>query len=247
MEFLNLEQRSKAEEIYMASAKKMMDLAKKIEDTEEQLYALEKELSEIYFCNFSVFQSLPDSWALKQIFPVMPLQRLNERPHSKAVLADLTCDSDGKITKFIDTETGETQSYLEVHNLEKNKPYFIGVFLVGAYQEILGDLHNLFGDTNAVQISVKDNDYHIEEVVEGDSIAEVLNYVEYQIPELIEKVRNATELGIKNNRISKMEAREILEHYAKGLSCQTYLYESKEAKELDYIKPHRDNSPWPMR
>ncbi len=222
---LSLEQRAKAEDLFRAIATKIVDIARNNPELEDIKYALEQELSDTYFCNFSVFQSLPDSWALDQLFPIMPIHRLNERPDRRAVLVDLTCDSDGNITNFIDAETGGEQKYLEVHGLEPGNPYYMAVFLTGAYQEILGDLHNLFGDTDAVHVSLNENGYHIDHVVEGDDVKEVLQYVEYYRADLLERVRKATESSILKGTISRYEARLLLEHYERGLSSYTYLTE----------------------
>jgi len=222
---LNLEQRAKAEDLFRAIATSMLELSRGKEDLEDIRYALEKELSDTYYCNFSVFQSLPDSWALDQLFPILPIHRLNEQPDRRATLVDLTCDSDGQITDFIDTETGGSQPYLEVHSVKPGVPYLMGVFITGAYQEILGDLHNLFGDTDAVHVSINENGvgYSIDHVVEGDEVREVLAYVEYSKGDLIEKVRKATETGIRNGTISRSEAKLLLQHYERGLSSYTYL------------------------
>lgn len=222
---LSLGQRALAEDLFRAIATKIVLIAKENPDLDEIRYALEQELSDIYFCNFSVFQSLPDSWALDQLFPIMPIHRLQERPERRAVLVDLTCDSDGHINNFIDTEVGGEQKYLEVHAVEAGKPYYLGAFLTGAYQEILGDLHNLFGDTDAVHVSLTETGYQIDHVVEGDDVKEVLEYVEYHRADLLEKVRKATESSILKGTISRSEARLLLEHYERGLSSYTYLTE----------------------
>lgn len=219
---LSLEQRAKAEDLCWAITTKMAQLAKRTGDDEIR-YELEAELSDTYFCNFSVFQSLPDSWALGQIFPVMPIHRHTEKPDRRAVLVDLTCDSDGKIAEFIDVSTGETQKYLEVHSLKESEPYYIGAFLCGAYQEILGDLHNLFGDTDTVHVSIHENGYNLDHVVEGDSVAEVLSFVEYSKSELVEKLRQFTETAITENRLTRQEARLLMKNYEVGLSGYTYL------------------------
>lgn len=221
---LSLEQRAKAEDLYWATATKMQPLAKLNKDAEDIYYSLEQELSDTYYCNFSVFQSLPDSWALEQVFPVMPIHRLNERPDRRATLVDLTCDSDGHLMRFIDADVGGEQKYLEVHSLQPRKNYYLGVFIAGAYQEILGDMHNLFGDTDTVHISLTEHGtYNVEHVVEGDSVRDVLAYVEYQKSELLERVRKATESGISSGGISRSEARLLLELYEKGLNAYTYL------------------------
>lgn len=223
---LSLEQRAKAEDLFRAIATKIVHIARENAELEDIRYALEQELSDTYFCNFSVFQSLPDSWAIDQLFPIMPIHRLQERPDRRAVLVDLTCDSDGHITNFIDAESGGEQKYLEVHSLEQGHPYYMAVFLTGAYQEILGDLHNLFGDTDAVHVSLTESGgYQIDHVVEGDDVKEVLQYVEYNRADLIERVRKATETSILKGTISRSEARLLLEHYERGLSSYTYLSE----------------------
>jgi arginine decarboxylase len=222
---LSLEQRAKAEDLFRAIATKLVSISKNNPDFDEIRYALEQELSDAYFCNFSVFQSLPDSWALDQLFPIMPIHRLTERPERRAILVDLTCDSDGHINNFIDIDTGGEQKYLEVHALEPGNPYYLAVFLTGAYQEILGDLHNLFGDTDAVHVSLTETGYQIDHVVEGDDVKEVLEYVEYHRADLLEKVRKATESSILKGTISRSEARLLLEHYERGLSSYTYLTE----------------------
>jgi arginine decarboxylase len=224
---LSLQERAKAEDLYWAIATKMVGLAKGNKDAEDIYYALEQELSDTYFCNFSVFQSLPDSWALDQLFPVIPIHRLNERPDRRATLVDLTCDSDGHISRFIDAESGGEQKYLEAHSLIPGQPYYMGVFIAGAYQEILGDMHNLFGDTDAVHITLTEHGtYNVEHVVEGDAVRDVLAYVEYTKSELIERIRKGTENGISAGRISRSEARLLLELYEKGLNAYTYLREN---------------------
>ncbi|RME14086.1 MAG: biosynthetic arginine decarboxylase [Bdellovibrio sp.] len=219
---LSLKQRAKAEDLYWAIAQKMAILAKGLEEAEDIYWNLQDELSGTYFCNFSVFQSLPDSWAVGQLFPVMPIHRLDECPGKRVKLVDLTCDSDGKIEKFIDTETDEWQNYLEVHSLKKGETYYIGVFLTGAYQETLGDLHNLFGDTDAVHITMTESGYTVDYVVEGDTVTEVLSYVEYSRAELIESIRLLAEEGIRSGRLSNKEARLLMRHYEQGLSGYTY-------------------------
>lgn len=229
---LSLEQRAKAEDLYWAISTKMVQVAKQTEDTEDLIWDLEKELSDTYYCNFSIFQSLPDCWALDQIFPVMPIHRHNENPNRRAILVDMTCDSDGKLDKFLDPEAGGTQDYLEVHELKEGEPYYLGVFLTGAYQETLGDLHNLFGDTNAVHISICENGsgsgYKIEGVVEGDSVEEVLSYVEYNKPELIKKIREASEKSIADGILTNQEAKLLMNYYQQALSGYTYLEDPDE-------------------
>lgn len=221
---LSLEQRAKAEDLYWAISTKMSKVAKHTDDKEDMYWDLQKELSDTYFCNFSVFQSLPDSWAMNQVFPVMPLQKLGDKPKHRATLADLTCDSDGKISKFIDTETYELQDFIEIHEFDKSQDYFMGVFMTGAYQEILGDLHNLFGDTDAVHITVDENgDYSVDHVVHGDSVADLLSYLSYHRPELVERIRKASESSISKGSLTRGESRLLLKYYEEGLSGYTYL------------------------
>lgn len=222
---LNLEQRAKAEDLLCAITKKMSALAKNIEETKDIYWSLQEDLSEIYFCNFSVFQSLPDSWALGQYFPVMPIHRLDENPTRRATLADLSCDSDGKIDSFIDIDGEGPQKYLEVHELKDNEPYYMAVFMTGAYQETLGDLHNLFGDTDAVHIALHDQGYTVKHYVKGDSVNEVLSYVQYQNSQLVENIRRSSEAGIIKGSLSREEVRWLMEHCEKGLSDYTYLEE----------------------
>lgn len=239
---LSLEQRAKAEDLFRAIATKIVHIARGNPELEDIRYSLEAELSDTYFCNFSVFQSLPDSWAIDQLFPIMPIHRLLERPDRRAILVDLTCDSDGHITNFIDAESGGDQKYLEVHSLEHGQPYYMAVFLTGAYQEILGDLHNLFGDTDAVHVSITESGgYQIDHVVEGDDVKEVLQYVEYNRADLIERVRKATESSILKGTISRSEARLLLEHYERGLSSYTYLSEESSMPFMPQQKKENSN------
>ena len=181
---VDLRTRAEIESMYWSVCREINSLAKQQKHVPEELKGLDKLLADKYFCNFSLFQSLPDSWAVDQLFPIMPIQRLTERPTRSATLQDITCDSDGKITNYVVNST--ISHILPVHTLRKSEPYFLGVFLVGAYQEILGDLHNLFGDTNAVHISVSDdNNYHIDQIFDGETVAEVLDYVQYDPKKLV--------------------------------------------------------------
>ncbi|MEZ0390889.1 MAG: biosynthetic arginine decarboxylase [Pseudobdellovibrionaceae bacterium] len=220
---LNLEQRAWAEAMYFAIATKMIVIAKQVEDAEDILNVLSTELCDTFFCNFSVFQSVPDSWAVGQMFPVMPIHRLEEKPPREATLADLTCDSDGKVEKFIDTETGKYKKTLHVHNLNPGQHYYLGVFLTGAYQEILGDLHNLFGDTDAVHVSLHESGYTLDHYIPGDTVTEVLSYVQYRHYNMVDSIRLAAEEGIQKGTISKQEAKLLIKHYEEGLSGYTYL------------------------
>ena len=225
---LTLEQRVLAENLFWSICHKILRIAKEAGDLPEELETLEHNLSDTYFCNFSVFQSLPDSWAIDQLFPVMPIHRLTERPTRRAVLADITCDSDGKIEKFIDKR--EVKDDLLVHALNDDE-YYLGIFIVGAYQEILGDLHNLFGDTNTIQVSLAPGGgYLIDRVVEGDTVTEVLNYVAYNKDDLIAKMRGFTETALRAGRINLDESRQILRVYEAGLAGYTYLEREVDAK-----------------
>jgi len=218
---LSLDQRVAAENIFWALCQKVMTIARELKEMPEELETLERTLSDTYFCNFSVFQSLPDSWAIDQLFPVMPIHRLNEKPNRRGVLADITCDSDGKIEHFIDRR--DVKDVLELHPLNQDD-YYLGIFLVGAYQEILGDLHNLFGDTHAVQVSLGPNGgYMIDNVVSGDTVTEVLNYVSYHRDDMVAKVRRFAEQALRAGRISLDESRQLLRMYEEGLAGYTYL------------------------
>lgn len=221
--YMNLDQRAKAERIVWGILTKMYQISQGMEDAVEIMETLKQELSDTYFCNFSVFQSVPDSWAVEQLFPVMPIHRLTERPNRRAVLVDLTCDSDGKLDQFIEYE--EKKHALALHEHQETKPYFLGAFLLGAYQEILGDLHNLFGDTDAVTVGINEVGYTIEHVEEGDTVTEVLSYVQYNRGDLVSRMRKATEEGIRNKKITTQEARQLMKNYEDGLSGYTYLEE----------------------
>ncbi len=224
---LTLEQRVTAENVYWALCQKILRISKELDEVPEELQPLERTLSDTYFCNFSVFQSLPDSWAVDMLFPVMPIHRLNEEPSRKAVLGDITCDSDGKIEHFIDKR--DVKDVLELHPINGH-PYYIGMFLVGAYQEILGDLHNLFGDTHTVQVSISPQGYQIDHVVPGDTVAEVLHYVMYNRDDLVARVRRSAEVALRAGRMSLEESRYLLRAYEEGLAGYTYL-------ERDHMSP----------
>ncbi len=225
---LTLEQRVLAENLFWSICHKVLRIAREMGELAEELENLEHQLSDTYFCNFSIFQSLPDSWAIDQLFPVMPIHRLTERPTRRAVLADITCDSDGKIEKFIDKR--EVKDDIQLHALNDDE-YYLGIFLVGAYQEILGDLHNLFGDTHTIQVSLAPGGgYLIDRVVEGDTVTEVLNYVAYNKDDLITKVRSYTETALRAGKINLDESRQILRVYEAGLAGYTYLEREVDAK-----------------
>lgn len=221
---LSLEQRGLAEELFWAVGRKVWNLAQRMDEPPEELRDLAGRLADTYFCNFSVFQSVPDFWAIDQLFPVLPIHRLEDEPTRRGVLADITCDSDGKIDRFIDRAEGKVD--LELHPFT-GEPYYLGAFLVGAYQEILGDLHNLFGDTNEILVSLDPDagpgGYRIEEVVAGDSVTDVLRYVSYSRRDLMARVRRASEAALRARRMTLEESRHLLEMYEKGLAGYTYL------------------------
>lgn len=181
-------------------------------------------MSSIYYCNFSVFQSAPDTWAIDQLFPVMPIHRLDEKPTVRATLADLTCDSDGMIDHFIDVEEDASRT-LAVHPLRDGEPYYLGMFLNGAYQEILGDLHNLFGDTNAVHVRLTDDGYEIDQVIRGDRMSDVLRYVQYSPEVMIDSVRRQAERALARGRINVEQMRLLMSHYEGSMLHYTYLSE----------------------
>ena len=221
---INIEQRALIERLFWAVCSKILRMVRELDYTPEELQGLESMLSDTYFCNFSVFQSMPDSWAIKQLFPIMPIHRLNESPTRKAVLGDITCDSDGKIDQFIDLR--DVRNTLQLHEFT-GQPYYLGAFLLGAYQEILGDLHNLFGDTNAVHVSLDENNHlNIDEVIKGDTVREVLAYVQYKADELTDRIRKDVEKAVKLGTISIAESREFLDFYQSGLEGYTYLEEN---------------------
>jgi arginine decarboxylase len=218
---LNLTTRAQVERLYWSIAREVFQIASEMKHAPEELRKISKMLPDKYFCNFSLFQSLPDSWAIDQVFPIMPISRLEEKPSRTASLQDITCDSDGKIDNFINSMN--YASHLPVHTLKAKEPYYMGVFLVGAYQEILGDLHNLFGDTNAVHISVSENDYKIEQIIDGETIADVLDYVQYNPKKLVRTVESWVTSSMKAGVISVEEGREFLSNYRSGLYGYTYL------------------------
>ena len=212
---VDLKTRAEIEAMYWSVCHEINTLSKGMKHVPDELRNLDKLLADKYFCNFSLFQSLPDSWAIDQLFPVIPIQRLNERPTRKATLQDITCDSDGKIANFV--SEGRTSHVLPVHTLRRGEPYYLGVFLVGAYQEILGDLHNLFGDTNAVHLSVKDGSYHIDQIIDGETVEEVLEYVQYNPKKLVRQLEIWVTKSVKQGKISLEEGKEFLNNYRSGL------------------------------
>jgi arginine decarboxylase len=179
-------------------------------------------LADTYFCNFSLFQSMPDSWAIKQLFPIMPIHRLDERPTQYAVLGDITCDSDGKVDQFIDRR--DVKRTLPLHPFTNGQDYYLGAFLLGAYQEILGDLHNLFGDTNAVHVKLNEvGDTILDAVIKGDTVREVLNYVQFNVDSLVTALRKDVETAVRESRMSYEESGKLLRFYEEGLQGYTYL------------------------
>jgi len=235
--YFNLKQRAHMEDVFWAFCTKVLKLEKSLSRELEELEALKKTMSDSYYCNFSLFQSAPDMWAVDQLFPIMPIHRLNEEPTRRAILLDLTCDSDGKIDKFIDIK--DVKNTLELHEVKPNEPYYVGMFMLGAYQEILGDFHNLFGDTDAVHVSITENGYTIDHVVEGDSVKDVLGYVEYERPQLVRQIRTAIEQALTAKSISMEESKLLMRYYEEGLSGYTYLEGSSEERSeapLDGLK-----------
>ena len=218
---VDLQTRAEIESMYWSVCREINMLSKSMKHVPDELRNLDKLLADKYFCNFSLFQSLPDSWAIDQLFPILPIQRLDERPTRNATLQDITCDSDGKIANFV---TNRNISHvLPLHPLKKGEPYYLGVFLVGAYQEILGDLHNLFGDTNAVHISVKNGKYSIDQVIDGETVDEVLDYVQYNPKKLVRQLETWVTKSVKLGKISLEEGKEFLNNYRSGLYGYTYL------------------------
>jgi len=219
--YLPLAQRSQVEKLYWAICRRIHKMAKELEYYPEELEPLDQMLSDTYFCNFSLFQSMPDSWAVKQLFPIMPIHRLNERPSRSGVLGDISCDSDGKIDQFIDRR--DVKKTLPLHAFN-GEPYLLGAFLVGAYQEILGDLHNLFGDTHAVHVSLGTNgDVVLDTVVKGDTVREVLDYVQFNSKALLEEFRRDVETALREGKIGYEESGRLLRFYEDGLNGYTYL------------------------
>ena len=218
---VDLKTRAEIESMYWSVCHEINTLTKQLKHIPDELRGLDKLLADKYFCNFSLFQSLPDSWAIDQLFPIMPIQRLHERPTRNATLQDITCDSDGKIANFVTSHVNSHVLPLHVH--KKNDAYYLGVFLIGAYQEILGDMHNLFGDTNAVHISVKNGTYSIDQIIDGETVEEVLDYVQYDPKKLVRQLERWVTKSVKEGKISLEEGKEFLSNYRSGLYGYTYL------------------------
>ena len=219
--YLSLSDRSTADDLFWAICRKIRRLVDELDYVPEELETLDRMLADIYFCNFSLFQSMPDSWAISQLFPVMPIHRLGERPTRHAVLADITCDSDGKIDQFIDRR--DVKRTLKLHG-QDDSPYYLAAFLVGAYQEVLGDLHNLFGDTNAVHVNLSEqNDVVLETIVKGDRVDQVLGYMQYQSSDLLQRLQTSVETAVHESRLDQKSAGRLLRFYEAGLRGYTYL------------------------
>ena len=218
---IDLKTRAQIESLYWAITHEIAELAHHQKHVPDELRKLDKQMADKYFCNFSLFQSMPDSWALDQLFPIMPIARLNEQPTRSAMLQDITCDSDGKISTYVNG--GQQTSYLPLHPVKPDEHYYIGVFLVGAYQEILGNMHNLFGDTNAVHISVSDEDYTIDQLIDGETVADVLEYVQYDPKKLVRRLEIWVSRAIKDGKITPEECKEFISNYRAGLYGYTYL------------------------
>lgn len=218
---LDLTTRAQIEKLFWSVARDVADIAASMKHPPEELRRVKKMIPDKYFCNFSLFQSLTDAWAIDQVFPIIPLSRLDEKPSRTCTIQDMTCDSDGKLSHFI--TSGGISSSLPVHSLKGAEPYYIGVFLVGAYQEILGDMHNLFGDTNAVHISVYKDRYEIDRVIDGETVEEVLDYVQYNSKKLVRNVEAWVTASMKAGRITPEEGRAFISNYRSGLYGYTYL------------------------
>ncbi|MBF0546894.1 MAG: biosynthetic arginine decarboxylase [Candidatus Riflebacteria bacterium] len=219
---MDLKTRAIAERLYWTIAYEVKIMSADFKHTSDDLKQISKVLAHKYFCNFSLFQSLPDSWAIDQLFPIMPIHRLTEKPTLEATIQDITCDSDGKIDHFIGTRN--FSSFLPLHDFNPKQPYYLAVFMVGAYQEILGDLHNLFGDTNVVHIKVTDEKgYEIEKIIDGEQVADVLEYVQFSHKKLVKTMESWVSSSVKEGKISVQEGKEFLAIYRSGLYGYTYL------------------------
>ena len=218
---IDLRTRAQIESLYWAISHEVAELAHHQKHVPDELRALDKQMADKYFCNFSLFQSMPDSWALDQLFPIMPIARLGEQPTRSATLQDITCDSDGKITTYVNG--GHQTNYIPLHPVKADEHYYIGVFLVGAYQEILGNMHNLFGDTNAVHITVGRDDYEIEQIIDGETVADVLEYVQYNPKKLVRRLEIWVSRAVKDGKITESEGKEFISNYRAGLYGYTYL------------------------
>ena len=218
---IDLKTRAQIESLYWAISHEVAELAHHQKHVPDELRKLDKQMADKYFCNFSLFQSMPDSWGIDQLFPIMPIERLDQEPTRSAQLQDITCDSDGKITAYVNG--GQQTSYIPLHPVRAGEHYYIGVFLVGAYQEILGNMHNLFGDTNAVHISVNSEGYTIDQLIDGETVADVLEYVQYDPKKLVRRLEIWVSKAIKDGKITEAEGKEFISNYRAGLYGYTYL------------------------
>ncbi len=218
---LDLRTRAQIESLYWSICHEVSELSHHQKHCPDELRKLDKMMAEKYFCNFSLFQSLPDHWALDQLFPIMPIQRLDERPTQSATIQDISCDSDGKIGAYVNHD--HQTNYIPLHPLRDGERYYVGVFLVGAYQEILGNMHNLFGDTNAVHISVDGDSYRIDKTIDGETVADVLEYVQYDPKRLVRRLETWVSGAVKDGKITIEEGKEFISNYRAGLYGYTYL------------------------
>jgi arginine decarboxylase len=241
---VDLPTRAACEGIFYATCDHVLRAAKTLDRFPEELEGLEKLIADTYFCNFSVFQSVPDHWAIDHVFPTMPIQRLNEEPTRRAVLGDLTCDSDGKMDHFPDLR--DVKPTLEVHPLIEGESYVIAIFLVGAYQEILGDLHNLFGDTDTVHVDFDaDGKVHIVEGLQGEQVGKVLTYVGYDEPWLLGRYDRSLARLVESGELTAAEAAEVRDDLVSGLHSNTYLTAKsvKKVREADLVEAEDDEEP----
>ena len=218
---IDLRTRAQIEKLYWSVTREIASLANQMRRVPEELEKVNKLLADKYFCNFSLFQSMPDTWAIDQVFPIMPIQRLDEKPDRHATIQDITCDSDGKVQKYV--SEGTLTKSLPVHSLRNGEPYYIGVFLVGAYQEILGTIHNLFGDVTAVHIAMRDDGYSIEQTIDGESVQDVLRWTEYDVKKMVRTLETWVTKSVKAGKITLAEGKEFLSNYRSGLYGYTYL------------------------
>jgi arginine decarboxylase len=219
---LSLADRALIDRVYWSTCRKVLENAREIDPLPEELQDLEVALSDTCFCNLSVFQSLPDAWAVEQVFPIMPIQRLDEKPDRRATLVDITCDSDGKIDRFVDEI--DVSSVLALHEQREDEPYYLAILMIGAYQETLGDLHNLFGDAHLVHVRLhEEGGWYISDEVEGDTVSEVLGYLQYDTRELYRGIREECERSVRAGKMTAAESRELLAAYDRGLTGYTYL------------------------
>ena len=218
---IDLKTRAHIESLYWSITHEISDLVHHQKHVPDELRNLDKTMADKYFCNFSLFQSMPDSWGIDQLFPIMPIARLDEKPTRSATLQDITCDSDGKICTYVNYN--QQTSYLPLHAIREGEHYYIGVFLVGAYQEILGNMHNLFGDTNAVHITIDGDDYNIEKTIDGETVADVLEYVQYDPKRLVRRLETWVSKAVKEGKITIEEGKEFIYNYRSGLYGYTYL------------------------